>query len=130
MLIVLRPFKTGRKIHAYDVSSANAGSLLYTIDLEAPSLNLMKTPGYVSYDIHRNFFCALDDGKILIWNSRNGKFLRDIYISPHYDVQLREKEQEQGEFMGHRYFTFYENRLLIVQHDRNYPIAADVMLFW
>ena len=63
-------------------------------------------------------------------SSRNGKFLREIPISPHYDVQLREKEQELGEFMGHRYFAFYENRLLIVQHDRNYSIAADVMLFW
>ena len=85
MLIVLRPFKTGRKIHAYDMSLENPGSLIYTIDLDEPSLKLMKTPGYVSYDIHRNFFCALDDDKILIWNSRNGKFLREIPISPHYE---------------------------------------------
>ena len=32
-----------------------------------------------------NFVCAADLDKIVVWNSRNGKFIRVIPIVPHYN---------------------------------------------
>jgi len=129
VILIMRHFETGRRIHAYDVS--RNGRVLYTIDLDDSHLNLIKTPGYISIDIDGNFLCAADQDKIVIWNARNGKFIRTIEIPPHYDfredmTELRDKYC----WKGHTDFAFAEDGIIIIHSQRNFPIAADVMLFW
>ena len=125
----MRHFETGRRIHAYDVS--RKGRVLYTIDLDDPQLNLMKIPGYISIDIDGNFLCAADQDKIVIWNSRNGKFTRTIQIPPHYDFREDMTElRDKFCWKGHTDFAFAEDGIIIIHSQRNFPIAADVMLFW
>ena len=46
VILIMRHFETGRRIHAYDVS--RNGRVLYTIDLDDSHLNLIKTPGEIS----------------------------------------------------------------------------------
>ena len=129
VILVLRHFESGRRIHAYDIS--RKGRVLYTINLDEASLNLTKIPGYISIDIDGNFLCAADQDKIVIWNARNGKFIRTIEIPPHYD--FREDQAESRDkycWKGHTDFAFAEDGIIIIHSQRNFPIAADVMLFW
>ena len=129
VILIMRHFETGRRIHAYDVS--RKGRVLYTIDLDDPQLNLMKIPGYISIDIDGNFLCAADQDKIVIWNSRNGKFIRTIQIPPHYDFREDMTElRDKFCWKGHTDFAFAEDGIIIIHSQRNFPIAADVMLFW
>ena len=83
VILVMRHFESGRRIHAYDIS--RKGRVLYTINLDESSLKLTKIPGYISIDIDGNFLCAADQDKIVIWNARNGKYIRTIAIPAHYD---------------------------------------------
>ena len=92
---------------------------------------LFTSLGYISIDIDGNFLCAADQDKIVIWNARNGKFIRTIEIPPHYDfredmTELRDKYC----WKGHTDFAFAEDGIIIIHSQRNFPIAADVMLFW
>ena len=82
-------------------------------------------------DIDGNFLCAADQDKIVIWNARNGKFIRSIAIPAHYD--FREDKNERDDkycWKGHTDFAFAEDGIIIIHSQRNFPIAADVMLFW
>jgi len=129
VILVMRHFESGRRIHAYDIS--RKGRVLYTINLDESSLNLTKIPGYISIDIDGNFLCAADQDKIVIWNARNGKFIRSIAIPAHYD--FREDKNERDDkycWKGHTDFAFAEDGIIIIHSQRNFPIAADVMLFW
>merc|ERR1712037_402278 len=111
--------------------SSRNGRVLYTINLDESSLNLTKIPGYISIDIDGNFLCAADQDKIVIWNARNGKFIRSIAIPAHYD--FREDKNERDDkycWKGHTDFAFAEDGIIIIHSQRNFPIAADVMLFW
>ena len=81
--------------------------------------------------IDGNFLCAADQDKIVIWNARNGKFIRSIAIPAHYD--FREDKNERDDkycWKGHTDFAFAEDGIIIIHSQRNFPIAADVMLFW
>ena len=125
----MRHFESGRRIHAYDIS--RKGRILYTINLDESSLKLTKIPGYISIDIDGNFLCAADQDKIVIWNARNGKYIRTIDIPPHYDHREDKNEaQDKYCWKGHTDFAFAEDGIIIIHSQRNFPIAADVMLFW
>ena len=56
LIVVLRHFEEGRKIHAY----SSSGDLQYTISLDCPHLALEPRPGYVSLDLDGNFICCAD----------------------------------------------------------------------
>ena len=56
LIVVLRHFEEGRKIHGY----TGSGGLLYTISLDSPQLALEPRPGYVSLDLDGNFVCCAD----------------------------------------------------------------------
>ena len=56
LIVVLRHFEEGRKIHGY----TNSGDLQYTITLDGPQLALEPRPGYVSLDLDGNFVCCAD----------------------------------------------------------------------
>jgi len=129
VILVMRHFESGRRIHAYDIS--RKGRVLYTINLDESSLKLTKIPGYISIDIDGNFLCAADQDKIVIWNARNGKYIRTIDIPPHYDHREDKNEaQDKYCWKGHTDFAFAEDGIIIIHSQRNFPIAADVMLFW
>jgi len=129
VILVMRHFESGRRIHAYDIS--RKGRVLYTINLDESCLNLTKIPGYISIDIDGNFLCAADQDKIVIWNARNGKFIRTIEIPAHYDFREDKAElQDKYCWKGHTDFAFAEDGIIIIHSQRNFPIAADVMLFW
>ena len=129
MILVIRHFESGRRIHAYDLS--RAGRVLYTINLDDPGLKLTRTPGYISIDIDGNFLCAADQDKIVIWNAKNGKFIRTIGIPAHYDFREDTTElRDKYCWKGHTDFAFAEDGIIIIHSQRNFPIAADVMLFW
>ena len=56
LIVVLRHFEEGRKIHGY----TGSGDLQYTIALDGPQLALEPRPGYVSLDLDGNFVCCAD----------------------------------------------------------------------
>lgn len=125
----MQHFESGRRIYAYDVSKQ--GRVLYTINLDDQAFKLHKLPGYISIDIDGNFFCAADQNKIVIWNARNGKYVRTIDIPAHYDFREDMSElKDKYCWKGHTDFAFAEDGILIFHSQRNFPIAADVMLFW
>lgn len=129
IILVMRHFLSGRKIHTYDTSKG--GQVVYTIDLDRPGLGLTKSPGYISVDMDSNFICAADQDKIVVWNSKNGRFIRTIDIPPHYCVREDPNVvHDRYCWKGHTDFAFAEDGIIIVHSERNFPIAADVMLFW
>ena len=123
----MRHFESGRKVHAYDLSMK--GCVLYTINLDDSSLNLNKISGYTSIDTDGNFLCATDQNKIVIWNALNGKFIRTIEIPAHYDFR-KDKTVDKWGWKSHSDFSFAEDKIIIMNSHQNFPIAADVMLFW
>lgn len=127
LLLVMRHFATGRKIHTYN----GDGSHLYTINIDAPELGLERQCGYVSIDMDGNFVCAADQNKVLIWNNNNGKLVNTIQIPKHYNFREDPAERhDRGCWKGHTDFAFAEDGIIIIHSQRNFPAAADVMLFW
>ena len=123
----MRHFNSGRKIYTYD----GMGTMLYYLDLDHPFYNLTNMIGYVSYDMDGNFLAAADLNHIHIWNARNGNFIRKIEIPKHYRVKEdAEEENDRYCWKGHADFAFAEDGIIIVHAPRNFPAAADVMLFW
>jgi len=149
-ILVLRHFADNhRRIHAYETSE---GKELFNIDLDAylhiptpgdffgsfsgpllPSIGgplpfkLSKKSNCLSVDLDGNFLCVSDTTSVVIWNSKSGKFIRQITIPKHY--QTREDDPE-APWQGHTDFAFAEDGLVIVHNKRNFPIAADILLFW
>ena len=97
--------------------------------------------------------------KICLWNSRTGEYLNTITIPPHYNCRvsltkyynvphlqyndvitviknnflLQDDPVETTDkycWKGHTDFAFTEDGIIIIHSQRNFPIAADVLLFW
>ena len=49
------------------------GRLLYTIPLDF--FNLNPKPNYLSIDMDGNFVCAANLDKVVVWSSKNGRFV-------------------------------------------------------
>ena len=78
-----------------------------------------------------NFLCAADLDKIVVWNSHTGALIRVIPIARHYNVREDPSEMlDRYCWKGHTDFAFAEDGIIIVHSQRNFPVAADVMLFW
>ena len=126
VVIVMQHYSTGRKIHAYETSK---GRLLYTIHLDNQlKFQLNGQANVLSIDMDGNFICVADLDQIVIWNARNGHFVRTIAIPAHYRV--RDDEGDSFAWRGHTDFAFAEDGLVVVHGHRNFPIAADILLFW
>lgn len=127
MIVVLRQFLDGRKIHSYNMS----GDLIYTINCDDPWLGLEPRPGYISMDLDGNFVVCADQDKIVMWSSKTGKFLNTINIPPHYNCR-EDKDEANDRFCwkGHTDFAFTEDGIIIIHSQRNFPVAADIFLFW
>jgi len=127
LIIALRHFVSGRKVHAYDSN----GGLLYELCIDLPTYDLERQPGYLSIDLDGNFLCAADQNKIVIWNSKTGHYVRTIMIPEHYNFK-DDTEESADKFCwkGHTDFAFTEDGIIIIHSQRNFPIAADILLFW
>ena len=127
LIIVLRHFVSGRKVHAYN----GDGGLLYEVCIDLPCYDLERKQGYLTMDLDGNFLCAADQNRICIWNSKTGDFVRTIVIPAHYNY--KEDGEESGEryiWKGHTDFAFTEDGIIIIHSQRMFPIAADMLLFW
>merc|ERR1712059_142176 len=127
IIIVLRHFVSGRKVHAY----TDRGSLIYELMVDDPRLQLEARPGYLSMDLDGQFFCVADQNKVVVWHSRTGQHLNTINLPQHYNY--RDDPDESADkfcWKGHTDFAFTEDGIIIVHSQRNFPIAADILLFW
>ncbi len=129
LVVEMRHFRSGRKLYAYDLK--RQGQMRYCVDLDDPRYELNPLPGYVSIDMDGNFLCAADLGRVVVWDSRNGRYVRSLPIVPHYNAREDPSEAEEPYcWKGHTDFAFAEDGIIIIHSQRNFPAAADVMLFW
>jgi len=145
LIVVLRHFTKGRKIHCY----SSKGDLMYSLEVDDPALELEQQPGYLSMDLDGNFLCAADQNRIVLWNSRTGDYVNTIVIPQHYNYRVSfhvtlaqddaiititqddpEESADKYCWKGHTDFAFTEDGIIIIHSQRNFPIAADVLLFW
>lgn len=126
-IAVLRHFVSGRKLHCY----SGLGVPLYQIQVDNPSLNLEKNPGYLNLDLDGAFLCVADQNKVVIWDSQTGAHINTINIPEHYNYR-DDPDESQDKFCwkGHTDFAFTEDGIIVIHSQRNFPIAADVFLFW
>lgn len=127
LIVALRHFVSGRKIHCY----TGAGNLLYQIQVDSPSVALEPRPGYLSLDLDGPFLCVADQNKVVIWNNKTGQLVNTLTIPEHYNY--RDDPDETGDkfcWKGHTDFAFTEDGIIVIHSQRNFPIAADVFLFW
>ena len=127
LIVAMRHFVSGRKVHAY----SGTGQLLYCLDLDTVELRLEPRPGYLSLDMDGQFLCVADQGKVVVWESATGRYVRTIQLPGHYSVRP-DKYEEQDRFCwkGHTDFAFTEDGIIIIHSQRNAPVAADIFLFW
>jgi len=138
-ILVLRHFDDGiRRMHAYETSTGNQ---IFTIKLDS-HYGLTSKPNYLAIDMDGNFVCAADLDKVVIWNSKTGDYVRTIRIPEHYTAAARAGASDDDDnggdlwsngsyvWRGHTDFAFAEDGLVIVHSQRNFPVAADVLLFW
>merc|ERR1712029_1019174 len=140
-ILVLRHFADNhRRIHAYETSE---GKELFNIDLDAdlhisspgefglhPStgplpFKLNEVCIELSVDEEGNFLCVSDMTSVVIWNSKSGKFIRQITIPKHQTCKY-------GGVTCDRALKFCQGALIMVHNETNFPNAdiADILLFW
>lgn len=129
-VVEMRHFQSARKIYVYSLED-NLFHFMFSINLDDSVFGLSVTPSQMSLDFDGNFLCVADLEKVLIWNINNGKFVRTIPIPKHYNVKEdRDEIEDKFCWKGHTDFAFAEDGIIIVHSQRNFPAAADIMLFW
>jgi len=131
LIYVFRCFESEkRKIHAY----TNEGVLEYVIEIDTPELEMDLD---LSFKTNGRFLCAIDEEMIAIWDSKTGKFIKTIDIPGHYGFRKEKHNPADtlASFLDEtsancRDFYFIEDGIIIIYSKRNFPIAADVVLFW
>ena len=127
LIVTLRHFTSGRKIHAYNQD----GGLKYEICVDLPEYNLESRPGYLSIDMDGKFLVATDQTKMVVFESYTGRYIRTIELPAHYNIQEdRDEAADRFCWKGHTDFAFTEDGIIIIHSQRNFPVAADVFLFW
>ena len=74
-----------------------------------------------------------DLSKVMIFNSKSGAYIRTIVLPNLFDTRSDQVEQYYRELDGgkcHTNFAFSEDGIIVFHSQRNFPIAADVLLFW
>jgi len=127
LVLALRHFVSGRKIHGYDEN----GALKYEICVDLPEYGLEKRPGYLSLDLDGQFLVAADQSRIVIFSSSTGRHIRSLDLPPHYGT-LEDRDEAADKFCwkGHTDFAFTEDGIIVIHSQRNFPVAADIFLFW
>ena len=73
-----------------------------------------------------------DPTKVLIFNKKSGAYIRTIVLPNLFDTRL-DHDYGYRELDGvkcHTNFALSEDGIIMFHHQRNFPIAADVLLFW
>ena len=69
--------------------------------------------------------------KVLIFNSKSGAYLHNIVLPKLFDTGMSLQDYSELECgNGHTNFAFSEDSIIVFHNQRNFPIAADVLLFW
>ena len=81
-----------------------------------------------------------DQTFVEIFNSKSGEHIKSFPLSPLYNFSwqdgYRQEEEEDLEDLeedsgkGQTKFAFSENEIIVFHNQRNFPIAADVLLYW
>ena len=71
-----------------------------------------------------------DQSKLVIFNSKSGACLSTIVMPVLYNTEVDFEDVKDYRWREETVFAFSENTLLVFHSRRNYPIAADVLLFW
>ena len=69
-----------------------------------------------------------DQSKLVIFNSKSGACLRSIRIPVLYNIEAEDVKDYR--WREETVFAFSEDSLIVFHSRRNFPIAADVLLFW
>lgn len=129
LYLAFRHFKPphGRQIHAYNPD----GKLVYTIKVDDPVYDLATTKGFVQIEEYKNFIVLSDLHKILIFKMKTGELVTTVQIPKHYGYRedVRETQDEMC-WKGHTDLSFTEDAIILVHSHWNFPVAADVLLFW
>ena len=71
-----------------------------------------------------------DQSKLVIFNSESGACLLTIVMPVLYNTEGDLEDVKDYRWREETVFAFSENTLIVFHSRRNYPIAADVLLFW
>ena len=69
-----------------------------------------------------------DQSKLVIFNSKSGACLRTIVMPVLYNTEAEDVKDYR--WREETVFAFSEDSLIVFHSRRNFPIAADVLLFW
>ena len=69
-----------------------------------------------------------DQSKLVIFNSKSGACLRSIRIPVLYNIEAEDVKDYR--WREETVFSFSDDSLIVFHSRRNFPIAADVLLFW
>ena len=74
---------------------------------------------------------AADQSEIVIFSSSTGRHIRTLDLPPHYGT-LEDRDEAADKFCwkGHTDFAFTEDGIIVIHSQRNFPVAADIFLFW
>ena len=74
---------------------------------------------------------AADQSKVVLFNSQSGSYVRTLMLPPNYDT-LKQSRENDNRFCwnGHTDFAFAEDGIIVIHNQRNFPIGADILLFW
>ena len=75
-----------------------------------------------------------DQTFVEIFNSKSGELIKTFPLSPLYNFSwqdgYRQDVLEKNSGKGQTNFAFSENEIIVFHNQRNFPIAADVILYW
>ena len=64
--------------------------------------------------------------KVVIFNSKSGAYVNNLVMPKVSGASIEELEFGRG----HTNFAFSEDSIIVFHSRRNFPIAADVLLYW
>lgn len=121
LIVSLRPFVSGRKIHGFNMQ----GATLYEICLDSPEYGLESRPDYLHIQMDGTFLMVGDQTKIGLWNSKTGQYYRTITLPTHYN------SLETGED-GLTRFDLRDHMIIVIRRNApvaDFPVAADIVRF-
>ena len=75
-----------------------------------------------------------DQTFVEIFNSKSGELIKTFPLSPLYNFSWQDgyiqDVLEKNSGKGQTNFAFSENEIIVFHNLRNFPIAADVILYW
>ena len=76
---------------------------------------------------------AADQCRVVLFNSKTGAHVNTIKLPPNYDTLKKSKKSDNRDMFswnGHTDFAFAEDGIIVIHNQRNFPIGADILLFW